>query len=112
MRDLYLVSCVGEKQDRAMPAKVLYRSNWFTKAREYVERRAGVWYILSAKHGLISPDQVIAPYEQTLNRMPIAERRAAPGRSAYASRWILSCRQSLGRAADASYLPAPGIASS
>ena len=35
-----------------------------------------VVYILSAKYGLVSPDQVIAPYEQTLNTMPVAERRA------------------------------------
>lgn len=75
MIDIYLVSCVGEKHDRAMPAKDLYASQWFRKAREYVERRGGIWYILSAKHGLISADQVIEPYEQTLNRMPIAGRR-------------------------------------
>ncbi|CAG9235963.1 conserved hypothetical protein [Paraburkholderia tropica] len=75
MTDIYLVSCVGEKHNRAMPAKDLYASDWFTKARQYVERREGVWYILSAKHGLIYPDQVVGPYEQTLNRMPIAERR-------------------------------------
>lgn len=76
MTDIYLTSCVGKKRDRAMPARDLYASNWFYKAREYVERRSGVWYILSAKLGLVAPDQVIEPYEQTLNRMPIAERRA------------------------------------
>lgn len=76
MTDIYLVSCVGKKHDRAMPAKDLYASEWFCKAREYVERRSGVWYILSAKLGLVEPDQVIEPYEQTLNRMPIADRRA------------------------------------
>jgi hypothetical protein len=59
-----------------MPAKDLYASDWFCKAREYVERRSDVWYILSAKLGLLEPDQVIEPYEQTLNRMPISERRA------------------------------------
>ncbi|PEH40463.1 hypothetical protein CRM94_17265 [Burkholderia gladioli] len=76
MTDIYLVSCVGKKRDRAMAAKDLYVSDWFVKAREYVERRTSVWYILSAEHGLVSPDQVIAPYEKTLNRMPIADRRA------------------------------------
>jgi hypothetical protein len=34
------------------------------------------WFILSAKHGLLSPDEVIAPYEQTLNRLSVMERRA------------------------------------
>lgn len=74
--DIYLVSCVGKKLDRALAAKDLYVSEWFCKAREYVERRSGSWYILSAKLGLVVPDQVIEPYEQTLNRMPIVERRA------------------------------------
>ena len=32
--------------------------------------------ILSAKYGLVEPDQILAPYEQTLNTMSIAERRA------------------------------------
>ncbi|ACB69111.1 conserved hypothetical protein (plasmid) [Burkholderia ambifaria MC40-6] len=76
MTDLYLISCVAKKRDRAVPAKDLYVSEWFCKAREYVESRSGIWYILSAKLGLVAPDQVVEPYDQTLNRMPIAERRA------------------------------------
>jgi hypothetical protein len=31
---------------------------------------------LSAEYGLVAPDRVIAPYDRTLNTMPIAERRA------------------------------------
>lgn len=37
---------------------------------------ADEWYILSAKYGLVAPDEVIEPYCQTLNDMPAAERRA------------------------------------
>lgn len=33
-------------------------------------------YILSAKHGLLSPEQEIEPYEQTLNDMSTAEIKA------------------------------------
>lgn len=57
------------------PAKDLYTSSWFTKARRYAEGTGCPWFILSAEHGLVSPDQVLAPYEKTLNTMPIAERR-------------------------------------
>lgn len=32
------------------------------------------WYILSAKHGLLSPSQVIEPYDETLNEMRKSER--------------------------------------
>jgi len=70
------VSCVGKKCDRAMPAKDLYVSEWFLKARDYVERHADVWFILSARFGLVKPEQIIEPYEQTLNSMSIGERRA------------------------------------
>jgi hypothetical protein len=36
---------------------------------------ADQWYILSAEHGLLRPDAIIAPYNKTLNEMPLAERR-------------------------------------
>jgi hypothetical protein len=70
-----LVSCVGLKRATPAPAKELYQSDWFTKARVYAERVGSRWYILSAKHGLVHPDDVIAPYEQTLNAMGVSERR-------------------------------------
>ena len=31
--------------------------------------------MLSAEHGLVDPDEVIAPYDKTLNNVPIAVRR-------------------------------------
>ena len=70
-----LVSCVGRKQVIAAPAKHLYRSNWFVKARAYAEGISSHWFILSAKYGLVQPNEVILPYEQTLNTMAISERR-------------------------------------
>ena len=74
-----LVACVGQKLDRAAPARELYTSDWFRKARAYVERQEreeGIpWFILSAKYGLLHPDAVIPPYEVTLNAMPAAARR-------------------------------------
>jgi hypothetical protein len=74
-RTVYLVSCVGEKRPVPTLAKDLYTSSWFKKARHYAEWSGNPWFILSAEHGLVSPDQVLAPYEKTLNTMPIAERR-------------------------------------
>lgn len=71
---MYLVACVKDKAAGSRPARRLYRSVWFKKARTYVESR-GDWRILSAKHGLVAPTQVIEPYEETLNTMPVAERK-------------------------------------
>ena len=54
----------------------LYTSPWFIMARGLVEKTDQPWFILSAKHGLVSPDTVIPPYEATLNTMSVADRRA------------------------------------
>jgi hypothetical protein len=72
---VYLVSCVSKKQEQACPARELYISDWFLKARRYAEASGCHWFILSAEYGLVAPDQVIAPYERTLNSMPVVERR-------------------------------------
>lgn len=69
-----LVSCVKSKLDRPAPAKDLYTSALFRALRAYAENSADEWLILSAEHGLVEPDQVLAPYERTLNRMPKAQR--------------------------------------
>jgi hypothetical protein len=46
------------------------------KARDYVESTHSPWFILSAEHGLVSPDLILAPYERTLNAMSALERKA------------------------------------
>lgn len=58
-KTLFLVSWVSEKHDRPMPARELYCSDWFQKARGFVEKSGADWFILSAKYGLVPPDQVI-----------------------------------------------------
>jgi hypothetical protein len=76
VRAVYLVSCVSGKRASPTPAKDLYLSHWFAKARSYVEGTGCPWFILSAKCGLVAPEQVIAPYEQTLNNASTEVRRA------------------------------------
>lgn len=71
---IFLVACVGEKLERRAPAKELYISSWFKKARRFVEDAGQPWYILSALYGLVPPDEEIDPYEQTLNKMTKRER--------------------------------------
>lgn len=75
-RPLYLVGCVKTKGREAVAAADLYTSDWFRKARAYVEALGADWRILSAEHGLIGPGQVVAPYERTLSLMSAAERES------------------------------------
>ena len=58
-RKIALVACVSRKTPGPLPAQDLYVSDWFRKASAYARRVADEWYILSAKHGLVSPDTVI-----------------------------------------------------
>jgi hypothetical protein len=71
-----LVSCVKTKANRACSAGDLYTSAWFTKAKSLIERSGLDWFILSAEHGLVDPRMVIAPYEKTLNKMGVADRKS------------------------------------
>lgn len=73
-RPLYLVSCVGQKAAEACPARDLYRSDWFRKARAYVEALDVDWRILSAAHGLVRPDEVLWPYDLSLNEKSASGR--------------------------------------
>lgn len=72
---LYLVSCVSKKLPHPAPAREFYCSTWFVLARRLIEREHAPWYILSAKHGLVHPDSALAPYDQTLRTMRVADRR-------------------------------------
>lgn len=69
------MSCVAKKRTYAAPARDLYTSALFQKARAYAERTADAWFVLSAKYGLVNPDTVIEPYDVTLNEMDVGERR-------------------------------------
>jgi hypothetical protein len=75
MDALVLVSCVSQKLSEPAPARLLYRSEWFTKVRTLVETQKADWLILSALYGVVAPDTAIAPYEKTLTSAGVAERR-------------------------------------
>src|SRR5690606_31458617 len=73
---IVLVACVSEKRNQRSAAKELYTSDWFRKASAYAKCIGDAWFILSARHGLLAPDTEIEPYNETLNTMPVARRRA------------------------------------
>lgn len=75
MTAIYLVACVAQKLDRRARAADLYRSDWFCKARTFVEETGSSWFVLSAAHGLVAPSKRLDPYDVTLRDLSAAERR-------------------------------------
>lgn len=75
MKHIVLISCVKSKLSFPAPAERLYTSSLFKFSLAYARQLApDVIYILSAKYGLVSLGQQVAPYEQTLKKMTAAER--------------------------------------
>lgn len=71
-----LVSCSSRKAEAPQVAKDLYTSPLFRLSRKVAERHADRWYILSAKYGLVAPNLLLAPYDETLAGQPRAMREA------------------------------------
>jgi hypothetical protein len=61
-RTLVLAGCGKSKTDTQVPAKDLYTSGYFSLKRTHGEY-ADKWRIISAEHGLLHPETVVAPYE-------------------------------------------------
>jgi hypothetical protein len=74
--DIVLVACARTKLNVPAPARDLYVSPLFRKSRSYAERLGVPWFILSAEHGLLPPDQLVAPYERYLPNTPDSYRTA------------------------------------
>jgi hypothetical protein len=70
-----LVGCAKQKRVTAAPAQDLYTSPLFQKSRAYAESTGVPWFVLSAKHGLVSPETVLEPYDVTLSRTSRAYRQ-------------------------------------
>lgn len=69
-----LVGCGKVKMMTPQPAKDLYIGPLFKAARAYAEQQCDDWVILSAKHGVVLPDNVIEPYDQRLSSMRLRDQ--------------------------------------
>ena len=75
MKSLGLISCTKSKQDYACKASEMYQaSDLFRKAYSYANKNYDFVAILSAKYGLLLPDDKIEPYDLTLNDMNSEQR--------------------------------------
>ena len=76
MRNVVLISCVSQKLSKKAEAKDLYTSPLFKKNLAYVDKlKPDNTYILSAKYGLLKLNDVIEPYDVTLNTMKTYEKK-------------------------------------
>jgi hypothetical protein len=74
--DLIVIGCVQTKRAVASPAAELFDSPLFAGRRRYALKAGRPWYILSAKYGLLAPDDVIGPYDVYLADQSAGYRRA------------------------------------
>ena len=73
--DVLLLGCVKLKASSPRQAKDLYVSDLFRKRRGYADQRGLPWFVLSAEHGLLRPDDLVAPYDVELKAQPVSYRR-------------------------------------
>jgi hypothetical protein len=74
--DVVLVGCVKTKLPHAAPARDLYTSPLFRGRRRYAELTRRPWFIVSARWGLLAPEEVVATYDMYLGDQPPAYRWA------------------------------------
>ena len=79
-----LIACSKIKhpagKDGPIPARQLYSpSTLFSSAVRHVETsdpHGGGWYVLSARHGVLAPDDKITHYDEAMTDLPAPHRRA------------------------------------
>lgn len=71
------ISCTKLKASYSCSAREMYQeSTLFKKAIKYIEQQDyDEWFVLSAKYGLLRQQDVIEPYDLTLNTMKVSERK-------------------------------------
>ncbi len=71
------LSCVSKKLNYPAKAEDIYQSALFKKSLAYAKSlNPDHIYILSAKHKVLELDNIIEPYDETLNDMSVNEKKA------------------------------------
>ncbi|MFP5219779.1 MAG: DUF6884 domain-containing protein [Actinomycetes bacterium] len=74
--DVVLVGCVKTKGVRPAAARDLFTSPLFARRRQYAQQLGRPWFVLSAKHALVEPNELLAPYDVYLPEQSPAYRTA------------------------------------
>ena len=78
-----LVASSGGHGPAPVPVATLFRSPRFASARAQAEQSGYPWFVLSAKHGLLDPGDVISPYQVQI------DERSASYRAAWGE-WVIA----------------------
>jgi len=77
-KTLVITSCSkvknNQKTEETVPAEDLYTGRLFQKVRQYAELKGFDYMILSAKYGLIHPDEKISVYDNVLRSKKDVEK--------------------------------------
>lgn len=71
-----MLGCVKKKLPRTAQARDLYCSPLWNARRRYAEESARPWFIMSARYGLLTPEQRVAPYDLQIRQLSPSARRA------------------------------------
>jgi len=71
-----LLASSGATAEAPGPVAGLFRSAGFARARDRAAGSGSPWFVLSAKHGLLDPDDVVGPFELRLGDRSPAFRTA------------------------------------
>ncbi|MGY1806892.1 DUF6884 domain-containing protein [Blastococcus sp. SYSU D00669] len=71
-----LIGSSGAIATGVQPAARLFESAGFARARAYAERSGHPWFVLSAKHGLLDPDDVVGPFAVLFGDQSVGYRTA------------------------------------
>jgi hypothetical protein len=69
-----LISCSKTKLSTPAKARELYTGQLFKKAVAWAERHNYEWFVVSALHGLLTPDEQVTPYNFTIKELRKRER--------------------------------------
>lgn len=75
-RTLAIVSCTGPGQSKPSRGRDHFTSPLFRELCTFAERQAGRWFLLSAAHGLVDPDDIIMPMAAVMHRKDAAARQS------------------------------------
>ena len=70
---LCIISCGKTKQEKESLAKDLYKGTDFVVRKEFAEKNFLNWVILSAKYGVLKPEEKVKPYNVYINDLSVTE---------------------------------------
>jgi hypothetical protein len=75
MKRIFIITCSENKLDYENQAKNLYTSQRFKLAKDIAEKYGDDWFIISAKHGLLKPTDIIQPYNASILEFSLQEKQ-------------------------------------